>query len=554
MAKVIPKSSVMKPQRRHSLVPNILSLYRSSSSLDSFKFNECLANDLTSGFEESEKAFSDIRHKAASILDAEECFIYVLDDKEHKLYTFLKDGQGNEVKLTKPLDRGITGFVLSDETGINLSDVSHSSQWSKDLDELMNRTTVSYLAWPIWGLSGECIGVIEFRNKNRPTNAVFNSADVQLSQIIAFQIGRAIVENRQQALLDGHNHAMNLAYEQHFDSSDSVTIENDFGAKTGALESSDNSTMIIRKALLKQRSAMALTPSWTWKQPSHTQKLSDRDWSYDVFLHSEDDLIMHTVDIFDERGLFSNFSIPVTTFVNFVKEIKAGYNSYAPYHNYHHAFDVMHVSYLLITKCKADDYLDSFNILSILVGALAHDLGHDGFNNAFHTVTNSELAIMYNGVSILENYSAAYLFRILRKQKCNIFARFSENDMNKLRTRLIDLILDTDAKNHFMLMTRFKHSMELKQVSRGLLSSMILHVSDVSNPTRPGPIARKWAFAVQEEFFRQGDKEKVRKILHVFDYNELVISVYNTTMLSNHVNMMSIGVEVTKESIHGSRI
>ena len=51
--------------------------------------------------------------------------------------------------------------------------------------------------------------------------------------------------------------------------------------------------------------------------------------------------------------------------------------------------------------------------------------------------------------------------------------------------------------------------MEMKQVSRGLLSSMILHVSDVSNPSRPGPIARKWAFAVQEEFFRQGDKEKV---------------------------------------------
>ena len=37
---------------------------------------------------------------------------------------------------------------------------------------------------------------------------------------------------------------------------------------------------------------------------------------------------------------------------------------------------------------------------------------------------------------------------------------------------------------------------------------MLLHVSDVSNPMRPGVIARKWAYAVQEEFFRQGDKEK----------------------------------------------
>jgi len=266
--------------------------------------------------------------------------------------------------------------------------------------------------------------------------------------------------------------------------------------------------MSLRRVMLKQRSAMTLGSSWKWKPSSDHSHLSNRGWGYDVFDCNEEQLIMHAVDIFDERGLFTNFSIPVTTFVNFVKEIKAGYNSSAPYHNHHHAFDVMHVCYLLITRCKADDYLDSFNILSVLVGALAHDLGHDGFNNSFHCTTNSELAVIYNGISVLENYSAAYLFRILRKEKCNIFARFSDEDMTKMRARLIDLILDTDAKNHFTLMTRFKHSMEMKQLSRGLLSSMLLHVSDVSNPMRPGVIARKWAYAVQEEFFRQGDKEK----------------------------------------------
>ena len=57
-------------------------------------------------------------------------------------------------------------------------------------------------------------------------------------------------------------------------------------------------------------------------------------------------------------------------------------------------------------------------------------------------------------------------------------------------------------------MRRFKHGLEMKKLSRGLLSSMILHVSDVSNAARPGKIARKWAYSVQTEFFRQGDKEK----------------------------------------------
>ena len=202
------------------------------------------------------------------------------------------------------------------------------------------------------------------------------------------------------------------------------------------------------------------------------------------------------------------FSIPITTFVNFVNEIRRGYNANAPYHNSYHAFDVMHVCYLLLTKCGADEYLESFNVLSILVAALAHDLGHDGFNNSFHQNTISDLALTYNGISTLENYSASYLFRILRKQECNIFARLNNEEMMKMRTRLIDLILDTDAKNHFMLMTRFKHGLEMKKLSRGLLSSMILHISDVSNPARPGKISRKWAYTVQAEFFRPGDKEK----------------------------------------------
>ena len=519
MARIAPKTPRMKPSRRHSFVPNLLSLYRTSSALDTLKFDECMAINFTSGFEETSESFSEISAKAASVLDAEYCHIFILDDKEHKLFTFIKDEDENEVKLTKPLDRGITGSVLSDEVGANIADVSQSSQWSPELDDTINGNTKSYLAWPIWELSGKFIGVVEFRNKQNSQQSVFDVADSQMAQIVAFQIGRAIVQTRQQTLLDGRNRAINLAYEKNFDQDDSVTIEGENEQKNDQLTVSTKGIMKMKKALLRQRSAMALTPSWNWKQSTNFPDLAERTWAFDVFLQGEEALIMHAVDIFDERGLFSNFSIPVSTFVNFAKEIKAGYNSFAPYHNYHHAFDVMHICYLLIAKCKADDYLDSFNILSILVGALAHDLGHDGFNNAFHAATNSEFAIMYNGVSILENYSAAYLFRILRKQKCNIFARLSDSDMNKMRIRLIDLILDTDAKNHFMLMTRFKHSMEMKQVSRGLLSSMILHVSDVSNPMRPGPIARKWAFAVQKEFFRQGDKEKVRiyqfSLMHV---------------------------------------
>ena len=505
---IVPRK---KRKRRSSVLPSILSLSHRSTvpSLDPKKFDELMKAGFAYGFEESATCFSDLSSKASIILDAEKCYIFLLDDKEHKLFTFLEDENGNQIKIIKPLDRGITGSVLLEPSvGINTQNVTSLQQWSVDLDEFSKFQTSSYLAWPLWDFcTGNCIGVFEFRNK-KVVDSPFSQADSQLARIIAFHLSTAIVQDRQKSILAGRNEAISIAYEKNYGTNETIRIDSDLfqsifmEVKTGQ----SNSLLPIHR---KQTNNIA--PSLTWNL--NGGELHERGWDYDVCLRSEEELIMHTVDVFNERGLFSRFSISMTTFVNFVNEIKKGYSKDSPYHSHYHAFDVMHVCYLLITKCKADELLDGFNILSLLVGALGHDLGHDGFNNSFHSATQSKLAIMYNDNSILENYSAAYLFRILRKENCNIFSRLNNEDMTKMRSRLIDLILDTDAKNHFMLMNRFKHGMEMKQLSHGLLSSMLLHVSDVSNPTRPGLIARRWAFSIQEEFFRQGDKEKVRFVI-----------------------------------------
>ena len=504
-----PRGHKSKIVRRASLrLPRLLS-HRNVPALDSAKFDELMSTDFLSGFEESNCCFQEITSKASDILGAEQCYIFILDEKQHSLYTYIEDSEKNQLMLTKPLDRGITGTVVSDIVGYNVHDVATSNRWSSDLDEMQSTATKSYLAWPLWDVAGgNSIGVVEFRNKINCDTDGFDAADCQMARIVAFQLTRAIIHYRQQNILAGRNEAINKAYEKNFDSSEAITIADDeFRYKQYSNDQQNQSH--LAKAQGKLRAAFALTPSFPWRYPGNVSNLSDRGWDYDVFLHTKEELTMHAVDVFDALGLFSNFSIPMATFVNFTNEIIGGYKKESPYHNFYHAFDVMHVCYLLITKCRADEYLQSFNILSILVAALAHDLGHDGFNNAFHETTNSELAVTYNGMSILENYSTAYLFRILRKVNCNIFSRLSRDEINKMRTRLIDLILDTDAKHHFRLVTRFKHGLEMKQLSRGLLSSMILHVSDVSNPTRPGIVARKWAYAVQKEFFRQGDREKV---------------------------------------------
>ena len=527
-----------------------------TSPLNSTKFD--MASAITStGFQETAACLEEISTKAAKIVEAQSCHVWMIDQTKHELYTLIPDSPPvattsagaasksstiGEIRLIKPLDRGITASIVSEPSGFNTKNVATSGRWSHDIDEIntcdasgSRRDTTSYLAWPLCNsTSGECLGVVEFCNKCNG-EAFFNAADSQLARIVAIQLANAIVHYRQQELLAGRNEAINKAYEEKsYDAAETICIDdgNDDDDKA------KGRPLVAPTAPQQQRSAFALpaatniggtansNPLGPYQQigthannssaMSNSEEsaesmgcpLAERGWEYDTFSQTEEELIQHAISIFDERGLLARFSIPVSTLTNFLHEIILGYRKETPYHNHHHCFDVLHVSYLLITRCKADEYLESLNVLSIFVAALAHDLGHDGYNNAFHAATESDLAVTYNGVSILENHSAAQLFRILKKEDCNILKRLNAEEQTKIRSRLIDLILDTDAKNHFMLCTRFKHGLEMKQLSRGLLSSMLLHIADVSNPSRPGPVARKWAFAVQAEFLLQGDKEK----------------------------------------------
>lgn len=138
------RSSLMRP----SFKGTVTSIRLTSMNIE--KFDEALSPDFTSGFEESEDCFTEITAKAAALLGAEKCFLFIKDDKEQKLYTFLKDNDGNKVRATKPIDRGITGSILAEPSEYIDNKVEQSDRWSQELDELPQFVTTSYLAWPIW--------------------------------------------------------------------------------------------------------------------------------------------------------------------------------------------------------------------------------------------------------------------------------------------------------------------------------------------------------------------------------------------------------------------
>ena len=87
--------------RRHSFLTRRKLTSPSLTSLNIDKFDQALSPDFTSGFEESEDCFTEITSKAATLIGAERCLLFIKDTKEQKLYTFIKDNEGNKVRATK---------------------------------------------------------------------------------------------------------------------------------------------------------------------------------------------------------------------------------------------------------------------------------------------------------------------------------------------------------------------------------------------------------------------------------------------------------------------
>lgn len=60
------------------------------------------------------------------------------------------------------------------------------------------------------------------------------------------------------------------------------------------------------------------------------------------------------------------------------------------------------MAHLFLTKGNLIELaeLDHIDIMAFLIGAVCHDLGHDGFTNGYHVNAITERAIRYNDISV----------------------------------------------------------------------------------------------------------------------------------------------------------
>jgi hypothetical protein len=171
-------------------------------------------------------------------------------------------------------------------------------------------------------------------------------------------------------------------------------------------------------------------------------------WEFDSLMYSKDELSTICTYILSILRLLEDFNVPMIIQQTFMHEIMLKYHE-NPYHNFTHGCDVFHTTYRLIVVPDLVSIFSPLETFALLIGALAHDVGHLGVNNAYLVKTRDNLALMHNDRSPLENMHCTILYDILRNEQSNIFATMDDSQWREARRIIISCILGTDMANHF---------------------------------------------------------------------------------------------------------
>jgi cAMP-specific phosphodiesterase 4 len=247
------------------------------------------------------------------------------------------------------------------------------------------------------------------------------------------------------------------------------------------------------------------------------------DWGVNIFkiheLSHNHSLTAVTYTLLKDRGLIKHFEIPPSVLVTYLMNLEHHYKD-NPYHNQIHGADVAQSIHVLISSPALEGVFSDLEVLAAVFSAAIHDVDHPGFTNQYLINSSSELAIMYNDESVLEQHHLAVAFKLLQDPNCDFLVGLTKKQRQAFRKIVIAMVLATDMTKHMSLLADLKTMVEAKKVSGSsavsldkyndriqVLQSMV-HLADLSNPTKPIELYSAWNGRILEEYWRQGDKEK----------------------------------------------
>lgn len=244
-----------------------------------------------------------------------------------------------------------------------------------------------------------------------------------------------------------------------------------------------------------------------------------KDWNFNTFFISE---CSHApIKVIGEYivkiyRLEEMIGIPEVVLSSFLETLEENYLD-NPYHNSCHGADVLCSYIYLIENTSLKKFMNSLEWFGGIIASLAHDVGHLALNNRYLIMVQHEYAMVYNDISVLENMHASLLFKLLRKENCNIFQGLNMEKYLQIRKLIIDLILATDMGKHFDLVSyirvKYSESVDLSNVDvRHDMFKLLIKAADVGHAAKTLELHQRWCGLVIEEFYAQGDLEKEKNL------------------------------------------
>lgn len=219
------------------------------------------------------------------------------------------------------------------------------------------------------------------------------------------------------------------------------------------------------------------------------------------------------------KYIFNHFKfgeiINQSKFDNWCQKIAKGYNRSNFYHHDLHAADITHTSYIYFRYGLIHEIakLDNDMICAVIMSCICHDYKHPGVNNNFLIDTDNIIALNYNDISVLESMHVSEAFKLMHSNSnYNVFEDMDKERYKKMRKYMIMCVLATDMTKHNLsinfLKTLISENNKPEDNNKQDYMDLVIHTSDISNPTKIFDIYYNWAKLVVEEFYSQGDKEK----------------------------------------------
>jgi len=176
-------------------------------------------------------------------------------------------------------------------------------------------------------------------------------------------------------------------------------------------------------------------------------------WEFDIIAFAEKPevagmpilVLGHFIII--QSGLDKLLKLDMDRVDNWLRSIEMSYQD-QPYHNHLHGADVMCTMFYWYSSELFKANMSSLDMLSSIMAAVAHDVGHDGVTNEFHINVWSSLAQRYNNVAPLENHHAALSIQLLGEDENNWLKSFEIADRFYIRSLFLRLILSTQSQQH----------------------------------------------------------------------------------------------------------